>query len=42
AIINYIMTYYNQTRPHTYNAGLSPNESERRYWLSYKSVANFT
>jgi len=42
AIINYIMTYYNQTRPHRYNAGISPNESERRYWLSYKTVANFT
>ncbi|GAW97627.1 integrase [Colwellia marinimaniae] len=42
AIINYIMTYYNQTRPYMYNAGLSPNESERMYWLNYKSVANFT
>ncbi len=42
AIINYIMTYYNQTRPHRYNAGISPNESERMYWLNYKTVANFT
>lgn len=42
AIINYIMSYYNQTRPHRYNAGISPNESERRYWLNYKTVANFT
>ena len=32
----------NQTRPHRYNAGLRPNESEGRYWLNYKSVANFT
>jgi putative transposase len=42
AVIGYIMNYYNQTRPHTYNAGLSPNESERRYSLNYKTVANFT
>jgi putative transposase len=42
AIINYIMDYYNKTRPHTYNDGISPNESERRYKLNYKTVANFT
>jgi putative transposase len=42
AVIGYIMNYYNQTRPHTYNGGISPNESERRYRLSYKTVANFT
>ena len=42
AIIKYIMDYYNQARPHTYNGGLSPNESERRYKLSYKTVANIT
>jgi putative transposase len=36
------MDYYNQTRPHRYNGGLSPNESERRYELSYKTVANIT
>jgi putative transposase len=42
AIIAYIMNYYNQLRPHRYNAGISPNESELRYWLNYKTVANFT
>lgn len=42
AIINYIIGYYNQLRPHRYNAGLSPNESEKRYWLNYKTVANMT
>jgi len=42
AIINYIMDYYNEIRPHTYNGGISPNESEQRYRLSYKTVANFT
>ncbi|GAA0819375.1 hypothetical protein GCM10009111_23290 [Colwellia asteriadis] len=41
-ITNYIIGYYSQTRPHRYNAGLSPNESERRYWLNSKTVANFT
>ena len=39
---DYIIGYYSQTRPHRYNAGLSPNESERRYWLNSKTVANFT
>ncbi|NMH64832.1 hypothetical protein HC757_06570 [Shewanella sp. SHSM-M6] len=29
-------------RPHRYNGGLSPNESERRYWLNYKPVTSFT
>jgi putative transposase len=42
AIINYIMDYYNKTRPHTYNGGISPNESERRDELSYNTVANIT
>jgi putative transposase len=41
-ITNYIIGYYSQTRPHHYNGGLSPNESERRYWLYYKTVANIT
>mgnify|MGYP006999717218 CR=1 FL=1 len=30
------------SRPHSYNGGLTPNESEKRYWLEYKSVASFT
>jgi putative transposase len=37
-----IIDYYNKTRPHAYNGGISPNESERRYELSYKTVANIT
>ena len=41
-ITDYIVGYYSQTRPHHYNGGLSPNESERRYWLYYKTVANNT
>ncbi len=42
AITDYVVGYYSQTRPHHYNGGLSPNESERRYWLNYKPVANMT
>lgn len=42
AIIIYIMDYYNQMRPHRYNGGLSPNDSERRYESSYKTVVNIT
>lgn len=41
-INNYIIRYYNDVRPHHYNAGLTPNESERRYALDSKAVANFT
>ena len=42
AVIDYIIGYYSQVRPHQYNAGLPPNESEKRYWLEYKTVARFT
>ncbi|RWX52799.1 IS3 family transposase, partial [Photobacterium chitinilyticum] len=41
-IINYITGYYSQVRPHQYNGGLTPNESERRFWLTHKTVASFT
>lgn len=34
-ILEYMLGYYSQLRPHHYNGGLAPNESERRYWLSY-------
>lgn len=39
---HYIHGYYSQLRPHWYNGGLTPNESEKRYWNNYKPVANFT
>ncbi|AQS35743.1 transposase [Shewanella psychrophila] len=39
SIINYIVGYYSQVRPHQYNGGLTPNESERRFCLTYKTVA---
>mgnify|MGYP001499973078 CR=1 FL=1 len=42
SFVNYIIGYYNKVRPHNYNGGLTPNESEKRYWLEYKSVANIT
>ncbi|MCG9720392.1 integrase core domain-containing protein [Shewanella sp. Isolate7] len=41
-ISRYVTGYYSQLRPHQYNGGLTPNESERRYWLEYKTVANFS
>jgi len=37
-----IIRYYNNVRPHHYNAGLTPNEPERRYALDSKLVANKT
>jgi putative transposase len=42
SIINYIAGYYSQTRPHQHNSGLSPNESERKFWIEYKTVAKFS
>ncbi len=39
-ISRYVTGYYSQPRPYQYNGGLTPNESERRYWLEYKTVAN--
>ncbi|EOX3410857.1 IS3 family transposase [Vibrio cholerae] len=41
-IVRYIIGYYSQRRPHWYNGGLTPNESERRYWVNAKNVANFS
>ena len=41
-ITDYIIGYYNNVRPHHYNAGLTPNESEYRYLLDSKTVANMT
>jgi len=42
AVVKYIIGYYSQVRPHSYNGGLTPNESEKRYWLEYKSVAQIS
>jgi len=40
-ITRYIIGYYSQLRPHQYNGGLTPNESERLYWENSKTVTNF-
>lgn len=42
AITNYIVGYYSSLRPHDYNGGLPPNESENRYWKNSKAVASFS
>jgi len=38
-INDYIIGYCSEIRPHLYNGGLTPNESEKRYWNYYKPVA---
>jgi len=37
-----ITDYLVEHRPHRYNGGLTPNESERQFWFPYKTVASFT
>ena len=39
---HYTIGYYSRLRPHSYNGGFTPNESERRYWNSYNGVAKMT
>lgn len=39
-IVDYIIGYYSQVRPHRHNDGLSPNCAEKKYWDEYYSVAN--
>jgi len=41
-ITRYIIKYYNNVRPHWFNGGITPNESERIYALEYGSVANIS
>ena len=41
AVTDYIVGYYSTLRPHEYNGGLPPNESEKRFWQKSKAVANF-
>ncbi len=40
-ITQYIIGYYSNSRPHQYNDGLTPNESERLFWLNSKTVTKF-
>lgn len=42
AIIDYIIGYYSQVRPHRHNDGVAPNVAEKKYWIEYKTVANIT
>ncbi|MCL1126329.1 integrase core domain-containing protein, partial [Shewanella surugensis] len=42
AISHYIVRYYNQVRPHQYNGGLTPMESERLFEQNSKSVAKIS
>jgi len=42
SITKYLMGYYSKVRPHQYNGGLTPNESEERFWRSNKTVAKFS
>ncbi len=41
AITDYIVGSYSVLRPHEYNGGLQPNESENRYWKNFNAVASF-
>ncbi|CAB5683386.1 Uncharacterised protein [Serratia marcescens] len=41
-IIRYITGYYSAIRPHWYNGGLTPNESERLYYLQSNAVASIS
>ena len=41
-IIDYIVGYYSQVRPHKHNKGKAPNVAEELYWNDPKSVASFT
>ena len=42
SVINYIVGYYCNVRPQPNNDGLTPNESEQKYWLKPKTVAKIT
>jgi len=40
AVMDYIIGYYSQVRPHSHNDGRSPNAEEKKYWNEYYTVAN--
>jgi hypothetical protein len=40
AITDYLVGYYNQHRPHKYNGESTPNESERQFWLTHKTITS--
>ncbi len=40
-INDYILNYYNSVRPHHYNGGLTPEESENRYHFYCKNRGQY-
>ena len=42
SIIDYIIGYYSELRPHTFNDGLSPNKAEMLFAYDHKTVAKIT
>jgi putative transposase len=42
AVFKYIIRYYSEVRQHSYNGGLIPTESDKRYELEYKTVAKIS
>ncbi len=42
SIVKYIVGYYSQQRPHSFNNGLSPNQQEKNYQKAYKGVVNIS
>ncbi len=42
AIMNYILGYYSQVRPHQHNGGQAPNVAEEQYWNNSYPVAKKT
>jgi len=41
-VLDYILGYYSQVRPHSHNDGLTPNQAERLFWVNSKPVAKMT
>ena len=41
-ILDYIIGYYSQVRPHQHNDDFAPNVAEEKYWNKYKTVAKKT
>lgn len=41
-VLRYITGYYSAIRPHRYNGGLTPNESERLYYIQSNAVASIS
>ncbi|AJQ94196.1 transposase [Gynuella sunshinyii YC6258] len=41
-IVKYLVGYYSQKRPHSFNGGLAPNQKEKEYFKNYKGVAKIS